>query len=101
MDGSRQAGKAEPQWHLGQAYENGKGVERSATEAYAWYRCALASAQAKAQQQDVDAQIAANANRSLAQLRPKLTPAQLEAGEALARSRMAAYVMHGAGAAQG
>lgn len=96
-----QAGEAEPQWHLGQAYEDGKGVERSVTEAYAWYRCALASAQTKAPQHDVDTQIAANATRSLAQLRPKLTPAQLEAGEALARERMAAYVTHGARTTQG
>jgi TPR repeat protein len=95
------AGEAEPQWHLGQAYEDGKGVERSVTEAYAWYRCALDTALDKAAPRDVDAQIATNANRSLAQLRPKLTPAQLEAGEALAQARMAAYATHGAAAAGG
>jgi TPR repeat protein len=39
-------GHSEAQWHLGDAYERGEGVPPSSTEAYAWYRCAIASAQA-------------------------------------------------------
>lgn len=91
-----QAGEAESQWHLGQAYEDGKGVERSVTQAYAWYRCAAASALGKTAPQDLDEQIAASANRSLTRLLPKLTPAEFQAGEALAQAHIAAYVKHGA-----
>ena len=96
-----QAGEAESQWHLGQAYEDGKGVDRSITEAYAWYRCAIASAQGKATPQDLDEQIAADANRSLTQLRPKLTPAEFQAAEVLAQAHIAAYATRGAEADKG
>lgn len=92
------AGDAESQWHLGQAHEAGKGVGRSTTEAYAWYRCAVADAQSKRAGDDLQDQIARSATQSLARLSPKLTPAQREAGEALAHSLIAAYVKHGADA---
>lgn len=90
-----QAGEAEPQWHLGQAAEDGKGVTRNLSDAYAWYRCALVNAARTRATDDVQEQIARNATESLARLQPRLTPAQREAGEALAQSRIAAYVKPG------
>jgi TPR repeat protein len=91
-----QAGDADSQWHLGQAAEEGQGVARDVIEAYAWYRCALVNAQARPSGDDLHAQIARNADHSLARLAPQLTAAQREAGETLARSRIAAYAQQGA-----
>jgi hypothetical protein len=36
------AGHSEAQWHLGVAYESGRGVENDQAKAYAWYQCAVA-----------------------------------------------------------
>ena len=86
-----QKGERESQWHLGQAFEDGKGVEQNLAEAYAWYRCAAAGLQAAPALDDMDVQIARDASQSLARLLPKLPPAGFEAAEKLAQQYVAAY----------
>ena len=43
--GSSPAGHAEAQWHLGHAFKDGTVVQQSNVEAYAWFRCAVVSAE--------------------------------------------------------
>jgi TPR repeat protein len=85
------SGETESQWHLGQAFEDGKGTGQSVTEAYAWYRCAAASLQATPAVDDIDAQIARDASQSLMRLLPMLTAAQFEASEKLAKLYIEKY----------
>src|SRR5439155_14590269 len=84
-----QNGHRESQWHLGQAFESGKGVERSFIKAYAWYRCAATSLQAAPDADDVDAAIRQDASQSLVLLLPRLSPAEFEAAEKLAKDYVA------------
>lgn len=86
-----EAGDRESQWHLGQAAEDGKGVEQSFTKAYAWYRCAAAGIPALSADADLESRIALDARESLDRLIPKLSPAQLEGAEKLAERYIADY----------
>lgn len=85
------SGERESQWHLGQAYEDGKGIEQSLTEAYAWYRCAASSFEATPAVDDLDEQIARDASQSVTKLLSKLTATQFEASEKLAKLYIAEY----------
>lgn len=80
------AGHSEAQWHLGTAFEEGIGTEQSAAQAYAWYRCAVASAEGTkdAAFREAEEQIAADARKSLSKLIGKLTKDQFERGNQLA-----------------
>jgi TPR repeat protein len=84
-----ESGERESQWHLGQAFEDGKGVEQSVIKAYAWYRCA--STDSPPATDDLDIQIVRNASQSLARLLPELSPAEFEAAEKLAKLYIADY----------
>jgi len=84
-------GHSEAQWHLGDAYERGKGVHPSSTEAYAWYRCAMASAQAAPNSDATQAEILRDASKSLAKLLEKLAPEQFAAAELLAKQYVSKY----------
>jgi len=84
-----ESGDRESQWHLGQASEDGKGVEQSFIKAYAWYRCASTGSPPAIDEMDI--QIARDASRSLARLLPELSLAELEAAEKLARLYIANY----------
>lgn len=84
-------GHSEAQWHLGQAYEEGGGVPRSVVEAYAWYRCAVASAEATSETEDVEAQILGDARKSLTDLLRNLPADQFGAAESLARRYIERY----------
>jgi TPR repeat protein len=84
-------GDRESQWHLGHAAEDGKGVEQSVVKAYAWYRCAATANQASAAADELQAQIARDASQSLARLLPKLSPAEFQAAEKLAKLYIASY----------
>jgi len=86
-----QAGERESQWHLGQALEAGKGVEQSFVKAYAWYRCAAAGVPTLSADADLEARIALDARESLDGLLPKLSPAELEGAERLAKLYIAHY----------
>lgn len=89
-------GHSEAQWHLGHAFELGEGIQRSDVEAYAWYRCAIASAErAPEGERDVESQIAGEARKSLASLLAKLAPDQLGPAEQLARRYIEAHVRPG------
>jgi len=85
-------GHSEAQWHLGQAFEDGKGISRDIVEAYAWYRCAVASAeQASEDRREIESQIAEDARKSLTGVLGKLTPDQFAAAERLAKRYIEDY----------
>jgi len=84
-----ESGDRESQWHLGQASEDGKGVEQSFIKAYAWYRCA--STDSPPATDELDIEVARDASQSLARLLPRLSLAELEAAENLARLYIANY----------
>jgi TPR repeat protein len=84
-------GHSEAQWHLGQAYEEGKGVQPSLIEAYAWYRCAIESAEAASSDDQTEALIAKDAHQSLTQLLNRLPAEDLAEAESLAKRRIKEY----------
>jgi hypothetical protein len=86
------AGHSEAQWHLGQAFEEGKGLPQNLVEAYAWYRCAVVNAEsAVGADKDLQEQIAGDARKSLAKLLEKLTKEQFESAERLAKQYIDKY----------
>lgn len=87
------AGHSEAKWHLGEAYENGKGIPKDRTRAYAWYRCAVATAKWKLTENDdeVEGVILKGAEQSLQALTPLLTKADLVRGNVLATECIERY----------
>jgi TPR repeat protein len=85
------SGHPEAQRHLGHAYETGQGTARNLGEAYAWYRCSIASAQAAPADDEAAPLVAQDARKALASLLPKLPVEQLAASELLARQYIASY----------
>lgn len=79
-------GHAESQWHLGNAYEKGQSVEEDHAVAYAWYRCAIASAELhlKAGPDSTEEMIADDARKSTINLTDRLSQAELKRGQQLA-----------------
>lgn len=73
------SGNSESQWHLGYAYQEGIGVEKDLVAAYAWYSCAIETAQRLAARDEsgTEAKIAADAKSSLAGLEGQLAPEPL------------------------
>ena len=65
-------GHAKVQYNLGAMYEMGRGVASDDVAAYAWYSVAAASGHD-------------NARKNCDRIKPKLTPSELEKGEAMAR----------------
>ena len=89
-------GHSEAQWHLGNAFDDGKAVPENRVEAYAWYRCAIASAEATSGgEEGVEGQIAQDAHRSLTGLLARLSPDQFESAEQLAKQYIASYAKRG------
>ena len=93
------SGMVESQFYLGYAYESGVAVEQDAATAYAWYRCAVQSAQAKAnagqaQLAQADQRIGQQAQNALTALAGKLSDAELERGKALAAAYIEKYAAH-------
>jgi Sel1 repeat len=84
-------GHSEAQWHLGDAYERGKGVQPDLKEAYAWYRCAISSAQAASSSNTTEAEILQDASKSLAKLLERLPTEQFAAAELLAKQYVSKY----------
>jgi hypothetical protein len=91
-------GHSEAQWHLGNAYERGKGVQKSEEEAYAWYRCAIASAQAPSNNRETETEILQDASKSLARLLERLQSDRFGAAEELAKQYVAKYARRRPGA---
>jgi TPR repeat protein len=84
-------GHSEAQWHLGKAFEDGKGTEQSLVEAYAWYRCAVANSQSAPKDDEAEAQIAQDASKALSMLLEKLPIEQLPTSERLAKQYIAKH----------
>ncbi|HEX5737881.1 MAG TPA: hypothetical protein VFY22_05175 [Hydrogenophaga sp.] len=91
------AGHSEAQWHLGHAYQDGTAVQQSNVEAFAWYRCAAANADAADIDKSVEQAIANDARKSLERLLGKLTKEEFESGEALAKQYIGQYAGGGRG----
>lgn len=64
---------SEAQWHLGQAYEAGKGVEANKVQADAWYLCAFATSSLVSEQDSIEREIEADAGRSAIQVAEQLS----------------------------
>ena len=84
-------GEPEAAWHLGQAYQYGNGVPKSDVEAYAWYRCAVASSRVAGPDQELDAEILKDANDSLSKLIAEFPSEKFQAAQELAGRYVAAY----------
>ena len=86
------AGHSEAQWHLGRAFAAGKVVERDYVEAYAWYRCALASTESPQEhRREVEASIAKSVRDSIEWLIRRMSPEQIAAGDLLAMQYIATH----------
>lgn len=86
-------GHSESQKHLGYAYEDGTAVPENLVEAYAWYRCAITSAEAAADDNEKERKVEVDARLFLTRLLPKLTADQFAAGEVLAKRYIQSYVI--------
>lgn len=84
-------GEPEAAWHLGQAYQYGNGVRKSDIEAYAWYRCAVASSRAAGPDQELYAEILKDANDSLSKLLAEFPSEKLGTAQELAGRYVSAY----------
>jgi TPR repeat protein len=86
-------GNAESQWHLGAAYEAGQFVEIDKALAYAWYRCAIASAEVhlKNGPDSTEQEIANDAKTSIIDLTDQLTQPELLRGQQLAAEFIRKY----------
>jgi hypothetical protein len=84
-------GNAESQWHLGYAYEAGKGALRNAVEAYAWYRCAENSYRLTPAADQEASEAARDASQSVVRIRPAIPDDQRKMAEELARIYIALY----------
>lgn len=82
---------SEAQLHLGHAYEDGKGVGRNLVSAYAWYRCAIATAEKLSKADKTEAEIGKNALTALRQLTSKLSAQQVADGDKQAAQLIAKY----------
>lgn len=85
-------GVSEAQWHLGLAYEEGKGVAPDPVQSYAWVRCAIDTATRNAAHahEETELKIASDARESLVEIVDKISP------EALAAARQSALACMGA-----
>jgi hypothetical protein len=77
-------GESESQWHLAEALENGKGTERDLMEAYAWYRCAVAS-MAPTPEDEEERIILTRAKSALVRVLSQLPEDKVAAAESRAR----------------
>lgn len=86
-------GASESQWHLGIAYEEGTAVTQSNIEAYAWFRCAIASAEAASdREKDISENgIRHNAQVWLTDLESHLSADQSALAEQLAKQYIDRY----------
>ena len=82
---------SEAQLHLGQAYASGKGVPRNLATAYAWYRCAIATAGKLSKDDKTEAEIEKDAVEMIEKLIPKLSESELKSGESQASILIAKY----------
>ncbi|MFP8780816.1 tetratricopeptide repeat protein [Hydrogenophaga sp. RWCD_12] len=82
---------SEAQWHLGQAYEAGKGVEANKVQAYAWYLCAVATASLVTKEDSIEREIEADARRSASQVAEQLSLSEQERGKEISKTLIARY----------
>lgn len=85
-------GVSEAQWHLGQAYEAGRGIGRNPVRAYAWYACAVATASKPDQgSESAEREILRQATESLSKLDRTLSADERKQALQLAAELKARY----------
>lgn len=82
---------SEAQVHLGRAYEDGAAVPRSLSRAYAWYKCAMATAGRVSKEDATERRIEIMAQEAIAKLSPRLSAVEQAEGEALAQDLVSKY----------
>jgi len=82
----------ESQWHLGVAYDEGKGVAANDVEAYAWYRCVEAGYRRKPAADDDDGAILHETKEGLVRVQARIPEKQRDAAERLAKVYMDLYL---------
>ena len=86
------AGHSEAQWHFGLAYRDGQAVPQSNAEAYAWFRCSVATAELPGGRDlESEREIAKDARGSLERMLSSLSKEEFERGELLAKQYIGAY----------
>jgi Sel1 repeat len=86
-------GHSESQWHIGYAYEHGEGVNQDLIYAYAWYRCAKASASRLKQEatSGTEQAIEDDVTASIRDLEPQLSTEALAHAQDLAQRLIDRY----------
>jgi TPR repeat protein len=82
---------SEAQWHLGQAYEEGRGVQSNQVQAYAWYLCAAATASNLSKNDETEREIEIDAKESAQKISEKLNVSQQAQAKAIAQQLIAKY----------
>jgi TPR repeat protein len=89
-----EAGHSESMRFLGAAYEEGTVVPKDLVEAYAWYSCAVASAEITAgEDKEFEAALTRDARNALTRLSAKLSTGALALAEAKAASYVIDYLL--------
>lgn len=84
-------GVSEAQWHLGYAYEKGKGLRRSLAYAYAWYRCAAINSGRLKASSDAESAIFDDVEEAQLKLSVRISESDKESGERLSKEFIARY----------
>lgn len=86
-------GVSEAQWHLGLAYQEGKGVAPDLVESYSWVRCAIDTATRNAAHahEETELMIASDARESLVEIVDKIPPEKLADARQSALACIRAY----------
>ena len=82
---------SEAQWHLGQAYEAGKGVGRDPVQAYAWYLCAVATASLVSGEDSIERAIEADARRSASLVAGRLSASDQDRAKEISKQLIGRY----------
>lgn len=82
---------SEAQLNLGRAYEQGGGVAPDRAQAYAWYKCAVATATRRSDGDVTEKLVRQDAEAELARLVALLTPQERATGERLAVGYVVRY----------
>jgi hypothetical protein len=82
----------ESQWHLAQAYEEGKAAPANPVEAYAWYRCAEASYRVNPALDEEEELVKRDASESVVRMLARVPENQRERAQQLARAYIDLYL---------
>jgi TPR repeat protein len=84
-------GVSEAQLHLANAYQEGGGVPKNLTRAYAWYLCSIQTATKHSKHEPVELKILGRAERDLSKLLPRLSAFERSSGKRQAEELIGKY----------